>query len=182
LKYQGDGYIPPDGFFPNEKTAIKIAEAAWLPIYGDSVLNKEKPFKAKLVDGHIRIVKGTVQKIPGYITFGGAAYIEIEKKDCKILMAYRLFCDISNLLLQNNLPFTRSVVNSSDNFYFNGADGKTEAVCLVPYSSNLTYNIWGDDENIGQVKVVSESPSRYYYLKDPQGGASAPWQYKVDSQ
>src|SRR5437868_14847527 len=28
-------YIPKDGFVPNQETAIKIAEAIWLPVYGD---------------------------------------------------------------------------------------------------------------------------------------------------
>jgi len=40
----------------------------------------------------------------------------------------------------------------------------------VPYSSNLTYNILGaGGDNIGQVKVVNESPTRFYYLKDHLG-------------
>ncbi len=63
---------------------------------------------------------------------------------------------------------TRKTVNGSiDRFYFNGIDGKTEAVCLLPYSSDLTYNIWGNEDNIGQVKVVNNYVTgRYYYLKD----------------
>jgi RHS repeat-associated protein len=60
--------------------------------------------------------------------------------------------------------------NGSDNFYFNGADGKTEAVSLVAHGSNLIYNILGaGGDNLGQVKVVSASPTRYYYLKDHLG-------------
>ena len=40
----------------------------------------------------------------------------------------------------------------------------------MPYSSNLTYNILGaGGDNIGQVKVVNESPTRFYYLKDHLG-------------
>ena len=62
---------------------------------------------------------------------------------------------------------TRKTVNgSTDRFYFNGIDGKTEAVCLLPYSSDLTYNIWGNEDNIGQVKVLNNYVTgRYYYLK-----------------
>jgi RHS repeat-associated protein len=60
--------------------------------------------------------------------------------------------------------------NGGDNFYFNGADGKTEAVSLVAHGSNLIYNVLGaGGDNIGQVKVVSASPTRYYYLKDHLG-------------
>jgi RHS repeat-associated protein len=63
-----------------------------------------------------------------------------------------------------------TISGTSDNFYFYGADGNTEVVCNLPYSSNLTYNILGaGDDNIGQVKVVSQSPTRYYYLKDHLG-------------
>jgi RHS repeat-associated protein len=63
-----------------------------------------------------------------------------------------------------------TISGTSDNFYFYGANGNTEVVCNLPYSSNLTYNILGNaGDNIGQVKVVSESSTRYYYLKDHLG-------------
>jgi RHS repeat-associated protein len=40
----------------------------------------------------------------------------------------------------------------------------------VAHGSNLIYNILGaGGDNIGQVKVVSASPTRYYYLKDHLG-------------
>lgn len=32
---------PKDGLVPNAETAIKIAEAVWLPIYGDGVFKKK---------------------------------------------------------------------------------------------------------------------------------------------
>ncbi len=56
-------------------------------------------------------------------------------------------------------------------YYFNGIDGTTEAVCLLPYSSNFTYNILSTGgENIGQVRVQNNSVTgRYYYLKDHLG-------------
>ena len=37
-------YQPPDGYVPDAKTAIRIAEAVWLPIYGKKVLDDEKPY------------------------------------------------------------------------------------------------------------------------------------------
>ena len=63
----------------------------------------------------------------------------------------------------------KSIGSSNYNFYFRGANGKAEVVCHVPYSSDLTYNIWGNGGNIGQVNVVSKSDTRYYYLKDHLG-------------
>ena len=76
------GYVPEEGCVPDKETAIKIAEAIWLPIYGKEVL-KEKPYHAKLYGD-------TVWKVEGSFNFkkydaGGTAYIEIRKKDCKIL-------------------------------------------------------------------------------------------------
>jgi hypothetical protein len=65
---------------PNEATAIKIAEAIWLPRYGTKIYD-EKPFKAELKDSSVWIVKGT---LPRGLK-GGTAYIEIQKRDCKIL-------------------------------------------------------------------------------------------------
>ncbi len=66
-----------------------------------------------------------------------------------------------------------SVSDASGNYnsYYYGADGKTEAICLLPYSSNLTYNILGaGGDNIGQVKIANYSVTgRYYYLKDHLG-------------
>lgn len=66
-------------YVPDEETAIKIAEAIWLPIYGDKIYNC-KPFKARLVQSKIWIVEGTLHEAKG-----GVPYIEIQKKDCKIL-------------------------------------------------------------------------------------------------
>jgi len=71
-------FVPGNGFVSDEKTAIKIAEAIWYPIYGDEIYD-EKPFKAELKDS-IWIVRGTLN-----YDVGGVAYIEIQKSDCKIL-------------------------------------------------------------------------------------------------
>jgi hypothetical protein len=66
-------------FVPNEETAKKIAEAVWLPIYGNKIYD-EKPYKTYLKD-NIWVVTGFLPQ--GYI--GGTAYIEIRKSDGKIL-------------------------------------------------------------------------------------------------
>lgn len=70
-----------EDYVPDENTAIKIAEAIWLPIYGEEIFNN-KPFRAKLSDnGEVWIVKGTLPKG----MFGGFPIIELRKKDCKVL-------------------------------------------------------------------------------------------------
>lgn len=71
----------PRDYVPDAITAIKIAEAIWLPIYGNEIY-KEKPFIARLKDSAIWIVKGTPDSTYSY---GGAAYIEIRKRDGQIL-------------------------------------------------------------------------------------------------
>lgn len=81
-KSEQQGYIPKDGFVPNAETAIKIAEAVWLPIYGNSIYDK-KPFVAELKDSTIWIVGGTLH---GERTLGGVPYIKMQKKDGKILI------------------------------------------------------------------------------------------------
>jgi hypothetical protein len=80
--YVYDNIIPKkhEGYVPDEITAIKIAEAIWLPIYGD-IIYKEMPFVAKLKNDSIWIVEGSLDDGKS----GGTAYIEIRKDDCKII-------------------------------------------------------------------------------------------------
>jgi len=77
------GYIPKEGFVPNETSAIKIAEAVWLPIYGEKVY-QNKPYKVKLEKG-VWIIEGS---LPSEFTQGGVPYIEIQKIDGKIIKLY----------------------------------------------------------------------------------------------
>lgn len=64
---------------PNEETAIKIAEAVWLPIYG-KIIENNKPFKAVLKDNNTWVVEGTL-----HTSRGGVPYIEIARNNGKIL-------------------------------------------------------------------------------------------------
>ena len=48
---------PEQGYNPDARTAIKIAEAVWLPIYGKAIYEKS-PFAAKL-QGEVWLVEGT---------------------------------------------------------------------------------------------------------------------------
>jgi len=73
------GYIPKEGFVPDAKTAIKIAEAVWIPIYGQNIY-KEKPYTVRLKKG-VWSVEGS---LPGE-SKGGVAFILIQKSDGKIL-------------------------------------------------------------------------------------------------
>jgi hypothetical protein len=72
-------FVPSEGFVPDEETAISIAKAVWVPIYGDRVLEKS-PFYADLVDG-VWHVRGSLPE--GYI--GGVPMAKIEKKTGKVL-------------------------------------------------------------------------------------------------
>ena len=72
-------FVPKDGFVPNEETAIKIAEAVWLPIYGETI-NDERPFHAKLI-GDVWYVEGTLPED----ALDGTAIAEISKTDGRIL-------------------------------------------------------------------------------------------------
>ena len=44
-------YIPPKGYVPDAKSAIRIALAVWEPIYGKEEIQGQAPYKAKLNDG-----------------------------------------------------------------------------------------------------------------------------------
>jgi hypothetical protein len=91
------GYVPKNGFVPDKQTAIKIAEAIWLPIYGKDIY-EEKPFIARLSkDKKVWFVRGTLNGGSTFtkdglvyrtIMLGGVAYIEIEKETGRILKVY----------------------------------------------------------------------------------------------
>ena len=77
---ENSSVIPVDGRVPNEETAIRIAEAVWLPIYGNDIYNS-KPFHAKLIGDSIWVVEGTLPE--GHL--GGVPYAALQKKDGKVL-------------------------------------------------------------------------------------------------
>jgi hypothetical protein len=70
------------GFVPTADVAKKIAEAVWVPIYGKEHIEEEKPFQAVLVNSEVWVVQGS---LPKRYTIGGTAYIEIKKRDGRIL-------------------------------------------------------------------------------------------------
>jgi len=75
------GYVPPNGFVPDSGTAVRVAVAVWIPIYGASQIRSEQPYVATLKDG-VWIVTGT---LPRQYNVGGVAMARISKRDGRIL-------------------------------------------------------------------------------------------------
>jgi len=74
-------YVPKEGYVPDATTAIKIAVAVWVPIYGEKTIADEKPYIAKLSNEGVWTVCGS---LPANMV-GGTAIAEISKKDGRIL-------------------------------------------------------------------------------------------------
>ena len=82
---QAKGYVPPRGFVPDSATAVRIAVAVWIPIYGARQIASEQPFVAKLKDG-IWTVTGSLPTPPkGMAMVGGTAVAKIAQRDGRIL-------------------------------------------------------------------------------------------------
>ena len=77
-------YEAKNGYVPDEATALKIAEAVLIPIYGEKTITEEKPFKAELKDG-VWVAEGTLNCPEGENCKGGVVVIEISKDNGKIL-------------------------------------------------------------------------------------------------
>jgi hypothetical protein len=67
----------------NAETAVKIAEAVLIPVYGEKEIISERPFKAVLADNIWR-VSGTFH-CDAARCFGGVAEVNISKKSGQIL-------------------------------------------------------------------------------------------------
>ena len=72
--------LPSRGVVPDEITAVKIAEAVFLPIYGEQEVSKYRPYEATLKDG-VWTVFGTLKAGAR----GGTPMITIQKSDGKVL-------------------------------------------------------------------------------------------------
>lgn len=77
-------YAPEIGYVPDAETAVKIAEAVLIPIYGQDNIASQRPFIAELRDG-VWMVSGTLHCPEGSRCLGGVALIEIEKDDGTIV-------------------------------------------------------------------------------------------------
>jgi hypothetical protein len=83
--HPGPMFTPKGGFVPNEETAVKIAEAVLIPVYGEKQVLSERPFKATL-KGDSWTVQGTLACAPHCV--GGTALVEISKSTGQILQMF----------------------------------------------------------------------------------------------
>lgn len=77
----GGGYVPRDGFVPDENTANLIALAILTNIYGSKKINDELPFQVTLKNG-VWIVEGA--PLPENKA-GGVVIIKLLKSDGRVL-------------------------------------------------------------------------------------------------
>lgn len=73
-------YVPAEGFVPNPDMAYEICEIILKQIYGEEIIEEEKPFSIKLADD-IWIIEGNIKEEMD----GGVAYVEIRKSTGEIL-------------------------------------------------------------------------------------------------
>jgi NTF2 fold immunity protein len=83
------GYKPKAGFVPDSKTAVAVAEAVLIPIYGKEQIEKERPFTATLRHD-VWTIEGTLNCFDAKGTKttdcdGGVAVVKISKGDGQIL-------------------------------------------------------------------------------------------------
>ena len=78
------GYNPNHAFVPNADTAIAIARAVLIPIYGAKAIEAEEPLKAQR-HGDIWVVQGTLPCPKGQMCVGGTAELQLSAKDGRIL-------------------------------------------------------------------------------------------------
>ena len=76
-----EAFVPRNGFVPDAATASRIAEAVWIPIYGEKLISSEKPFKV-ILNGEVWTVTG--KDLPAGWN-GGVAEADISKRDGRIL-------------------------------------------------------------------------------------------------
>ena len=75
-----DGIILKDGFVPTPEIAVQIAEVILKKIYGEKIIERQKPFFVNL-ENNTWIIEGQLGK--GFV--GGVAYMEIRKSNGEIL-------------------------------------------------------------------------------------------------
>jgi hypothetical protein len=85
----GQGYKPNAGYVPDSETAVKIAEAVLIPVYGKEKIESERPFKATIENG-VWTVSGTLRCSDGKggtttMCVGGTAEVKLSKTDGRIL-------------------------------------------------------------------------------------------------
>lgn len=84
-KIHKNGYPPLNGYVPDAATAVKIAEAVLVPVYGEEKIISERPFKATL-KGNVWTVTGSLYCGDGKLGLcpGGAATVKLSKDDARV--------------------------------------------------------------------------------------------------
>jgi hypothetical protein len=83
-------YKPASGFVPDSKTAIAIAEAVLIPVYGEKHIEGERPFTTTLrhdvwtIEGTLYCTDGKGE-VRATDCAGGVAVVKISKIDGRIL-------------------------------------------------------------------------------------------------
>jgi hypothetical protein len=78
------GYNPNHAFVPDAATAIAIARAVLVPIYGAKAMQAEEPLTAQR-HGDIWVVEGTLPCPKVASCVGGTAELQLSAKDGRIL-------------------------------------------------------------------------------------------------
>jgi hypothetical protein len=73
-------YQPVDGYVPDPETAVRIAEAVLERAFGDEVMADQRPLRVML-QNDLWIITGSMPEHAA----GGVAYIEISKRDGRII-------------------------------------------------------------------------------------------------
>jgi hypothetical protein len=79
-----NGVKPEGGVVPNDTIAFQIAEIVLSHIYGEEVIENEKPFSVNLENG-VWIIEGSFSE---EYDKGGSAYIEINKQTGEIIKVF----------------------------------------------------------------------------------------------
>lgn len=73
-------FVPEQGFVPDERTAMTIAEAILVPIYGKKAIERQKPFVVSL-SGNVWTITGLLPKD----ILGGVFFVQISKQDARVI-------------------------------------------------------------------------------------------------
>jgi hypothetical protein len=80
----GPNQFPPKEFVPDAATAIAVARAVLIPVFGAEATKAEEPLTAER-HGDIWVVQGTLPCPKGESCVGGVAELQLSAKDGRIL-------------------------------------------------------------------------------------------------
>lgn len=73
-------FVPTDGYIPDSQTAVRVAEAVLVAIYGNTIIGEQKPLVATLREGQWHVA-GTLPE--EYL--GGVAIVVLNRSDGRII-------------------------------------------------------------------------------------------------